>query len=174
VFVSFAAMGRIPSHEHLPQRPVQSLGAGLEEQVGAFLRPLHLLLFGKALADDGVDRGLGEGRGDPLAIAPSLAVVRNGRGVVVDVDPEFPGGPGEPLQARIVVLQALDAIHHPLGPEQRLTDVAVPQIPLDLLKIALDLLGCLAVMMGEALGVLAEHGQAHGDVEPIEDVLGTG
>jgi hypothetical protein len=28
--------GRIPSHEHLPQRPVQGLGAGLQEQVGTF------------------------------------------------------------------------------------------------------------------------------------------
>src|SRR4051794_27945932 len=47
--------GRVPFSERLPQSAVEGLGAGLQEQVGAGLGPLHLLLRGEALADHEVD-----------------------------------------------------------------------------------------------------------------------
>ena len=39
---------------------VEDAGADLEQQVGATRGPAHLLFFDHALADDLVDRGLGE------------------------------------------------------------------------------------------------------------------
>ena len=47
--------GRIPRGEQVAQRAVEGFGSGLQEQVGALLRPLHLLLLGKAPADHEVD-----------------------------------------------------------------------------------------------------------------------
>src|SRR3954454_4662054 len=52
--------GRIPSGEQVAQRPVESFGSGLQEPVGALLRPLHLLFLGETPADHEVDGGLGE------------------------------------------------------------------------------------------------------------------
>ena len=97
--------GRVPSSERLPQSAVEGLGAGLQEQVGAGLGPLHLLLLGKALADYEVDGGLDEGGRDRLGIAPALAVVRDRGGVVVDVGDQACRRFGEPRQAEIVAVQ---------------------------------------------------------------------
>ena len=63
--------GRIPPGEQVAQCAVESFGSGLQEQVGAILGPLHLLLLGEAPADHEVDRGFREGGRDPLAIAPA-------------------------------------------------------------------------------------------------------
>ena len=53
--------GRIPGGEQVVERAVEGAGSGLQEEVGPFLGPLHLLLLGKAPADDEVDGGFGEG-----------------------------------------------------------------------------------------------------------------
>jgi len=50
------SQGRIPSGEQVAQRAVEGFGPGLQEPVGADLRPLHLLLLGEAPADHEVDR----------------------------------------------------------------------------------------------------------------------
>ena len=42
-----------------------------------FLRPLHLLLFGKALTYDLIDRRFHKARRNRLLIAPTFAVIRN-------------------------------------------------------------------------------------------------
>ena len=50
-------------------------------------------------------------------------------------------------------------------------DVAVPQKPLQFLQLLGDVCGqpgCRA----QSLGKLGHHGDAHGDVEPVEQVLG--
>ena len=46
----------IPFLENGPERAIERPGSGLQQQVRAALRPLHLLTFGEALADDGVHR----------------------------------------------------------------------------------------------------------------------
>ena len=92
--------GRVPFSERLRQSAVEGLGAGLQEQVGAGLGPLHLLLLGEALADHEVDGGLGEGGRDRLRIAPALAVVRDRGGVVVDVGDQACRRFGEPRAGR--------------------------------------------------------------------------
>ena len=51
---------------------VEAAGAGLEQQVSAAGRPAHLLFLNHALADDLVDRGLGERGGEGLTRAVAL------------------------------------------------------------------------------------------------------
>ena len=46
----------IPFLEKRSERAIERPGSGLQQQVCAALRPLHLLTFGEALADDGVHR----------------------------------------------------------------------------------------------------------------------
>ena len=53
------------------QRAVESAGSDLQEPMDPFLRPLHLLLFGKAPADDEVNGGFGKGGRDGLAVVPA-------------------------------------------------------------------------------------------------------
>src|SRR3954469_7961397 len=77
--------GRVPRDEGLPECAVEGLGSGLQEPVGTELRPLHLLLLGKALTDHDVDGRLYEAGRDRLAVSPPLAVIRDRRHVVPDV-----------------------------------------------------------------------------------------
>src|SRR4051794_27928536 len=77
--------GRIPGGEQVVERAVESAGSGLQEAVGTFLRPLHLLLLGKAPADDEIDGGFGKGGRDDLAMVPTLAIVRDRGDIVLDV-----------------------------------------------------------------------------------------
>jgi len=53
--------GWIPGCEQVVERAVEGAGSGLQEPMGTFLRPLHLLLLGEAPADDEVDGGFGKG-----------------------------------------------------------------------------------------------------------------
>src|SRR5271157_4221001 len=46
----------IPFLEKRAERAIERAGSGLQQQVRAALRPLHLLTFAEALADDGVHR----------------------------------------------------------------------------------------------------------------------
>ena len=46
----------IPFLEKRAERAIERAGSGLQQQVRTALRPLHLLTFGEALADDGVHR----------------------------------------------------------------------------------------------------------------------
>ena len=162
----------VPLGERCPQRAVEHPRPRLQQQVRASRRPLHLLPFGEALADHEVDRGLDKRRGDPLAVAMPLSVVRDRAGIVGEVGAELGRGAREPLQARIVAGQVVEVIGQPLGPKQGLTDVAIPEIPFDPLELDLGFVRLLGVMVLQALGVLSEHGQAHGQMEPIKNMLG--
>jgi hypothetical protein len=64
------------------QRAVESAGSGLQEPMGTFLGPLHLLLLGEAPADDEVDGGLGKGGRDGLAVVPTRRIVCDRIGIV--------------------------------------------------------------------------------------------
>jgi hypothetical protein len=50
----------IPFLEERPECSIERASSGLQQKVRAALRPLHLLTFGKTLADDGVHGGLGQ------------------------------------------------------------------------------------------------------------------
>ncbi|OYR24891.1 hypothetical protein CEV33_4630 [Brucella grignonensis] len=79
----------IPFLECRSQRAIEGLCSGLQQQMRASLAPLHLLLFGEALADDGVDGGLDEGKGYPLSGSVALAVIDQAGIVGSDVRLEF-------------------------------------------------------------------------------------
>jgi hypothetical protein len=53
--------------------------------MGSAPTPAHLLFLHHPFADDLIDRGLDECRGDPLSVSPPLAIGRNEASVVVDI-----------------------------------------------------------------------------------------
>jgi hypothetical protein len=62
----------MPFLEERPERAVERPGSGLQQQVCAALCPLHLLMFGEALADHSVHRGFGQAwRGSDSAVLGS-------------------------------------------------------------------------------------------------------
>ena len=62
---------------------VEHLGAGLHEQVRAFLGPLHLLPLHHSLGQDLVDRRLNKAGGDAFAVAMALGVIDNKAAVLL-------------------------------------------------------------------------------------------
>src|SRR3954469_8519151 len=148
--------GRIPSGEQVAQRAIESFGSGLQEPVGPLLRPLHLLFLGEASADHEVDGGLSERGGDPLAVEPAFAVVRESCGIVGDVGGQVGGRLDQPLQLGIATVQGGNIRGELLGPGQRLAGVAVPEPPFDPLQAALQRSSLDGVVVRQAFGVLAE------------------
>ena len=69
--------------------------------------------------------------------------------------------------------KAVEVVGETVNAGQRLAVIAV-QVPLDAFQFALDRVRFLVVMVSQSLGVLPEHGEPHGQMEPVEDVLGTG
>ena len=72
------------------------------------------------------------------------------------------------------VFQVVEVVGETVNAGQRLAVIAVPQVPLDAFQFPLDRVRFLVVMVSQSLGVLPEHGEPHGQMEPVEDVLGTG
>ena len=97
-------------------------------------------------------------------------------GIVGDAGLELAGTLSERLDVRIPGLDALKAGDKVVDAGQDRTDVAVPQEPLDASLRPVDSFRFLpvVVMGGKALGALPQHRDAHGDVEPVEHVLGAG
>jgi hypothetical protein len=56
---------------------IEHLSAHLKHQMCTLLRPLHLLLFGKPLTYDLIDRRFHKARRNRLVIAPTFAVIWN-------------------------------------------------------------------------------------------------
>ena len=71
------------------------------------------------------------------------------------------------LQAGVVAGQGGDLRGEFPGAAQGHVGVAVPEPPLDPVQPALQRQGFDGAVMRQALGVLAQHGQSHGDVEPV-------
>ena len=131
----------IPALELHPERVIEHPGSGLKHQVRTALRPAHLLTFREALSDNRIDGGLREGRRDPLAIAMSLGVVRDGVGVAPDVGAKFVGALAECLDSRVggrEVLQVVEVVGETVNAGQRLAVIAVPQVPFDAFQFPPD------------------------------------
>ncbi len=88
---------RIPFLKHGMEGSIERSGAGLQQMMGALLRPLHLLAFDDALADQDVDRRLDEGGGNPLALPPAFSIVRARALVIGDVGMKLTGLSNEAL-----------------------------------------------------------------------------
>jgi hypothetical protein len=67
----------IPVTKGLFQALIEHLSAHLQHQMCAFLRPLHLLLFGKPLTYDLVYRRFHKARRNRFLITPAFAVIWN-------------------------------------------------------------------------------------------------
>jgi hypothetical protein len=109
-----------------------------------------------------------------LAMVPALRVVRDRGGIVPDVG----GQPGrrldQPRQAGIAAGQGGGILSQCADARQRLVGVAVPQPPLDPLQPILQG-GCFkGVVVSQALGVLPEPGQPHGNMEPVQMMRAAG
>src|SRR5205807_7968730 len=76
--------GGVPPVEGGREIAVERSGAGLEQEVGAFGRPLHRLLLGESLAEQRVDQRLHESRRDRLAGSAPLSSEDDG---LVILDP---------------------------------------------------------------------------------------
>lgn len=57
---------QIPALEYRPERAIKCLRSGLQLQLGAALNSLHLLTFGRTLADGGVDGSVGHAYGSGM------------------------------------------------------------------------------------------------------------
>ena len=139
--------------------------------MSAFGRPLHRLLLGEALAQQRVDQQLDESGRDRLARSPPSGVI----GDQVPVPPEVAlQGVHRPRQRREPGVAAREVPHAPLDPIEPLEgalDFAVPQVPLHVLECFLQLASPFRVQTRQPLEELAQAGDLHRQVEPIEQML---
>src|SRR5688500_9533853 len=68
---------RVPSPEHAFEFVVQDLGPGLQQQMGTFRRPVHLLFLDEPAAHHLINGGFDKRCADRLALPVSFAEVRN-------------------------------------------------------------------------------------------------
>src|SRR3954452_10022492 len=109
---------------------------------------------------------------DALARTEPLAIVDQAAGVAGDVNGELVCGTRELAEVRIIhrqpvyiVLEDRDLLAGPVL-------VAVPEQPLDAVQRS-EQAGTLdLVAMRYAAGILVQNRQTHGDVEPVQHVLG--
>ena len=104
----------------------------------------------------------------------TLGVVGDGVRIGPDVGEEFIDAPAECLDARVGGSEILEVVAETANAGQGRSVIAVPQVPLDAFQFPFSVLRFVFVMMGEAFGILSQHGEPHGDMEPVEHVLGTG
>jgi hypothetical protein len=90
------------------QRAIQGPGPRLQEQVRPAAGPLHLLLLGKVLGDDGINRRFGKSRGDPLTGSVALTIVDQARFIAGNVNLELPHDRPELAQVGIATAEGLD------------------------------------------------------------------
>ncbi|HXZ70645.1 MAG TPA: hypothetical protein VEH31_07225, partial [Streptosporangiaceae bacterium] len=138
--VQYPAEAGVPAVKVAGELVVQDAGADLEQEVGTGGCPAHLLFLDHALADDLVDRGLGERGGDGLASTAALPVVRDPPGVGADVAVELADRPEQPGLLR-AGLGGVEADEDVVDDLQGAEDVAVPAEPLQPLQLRAELAG---------------------------------
>jgi hypothetical protein len=161
----------IPVLECGTQRAVQGSGPRLQEQMSSVPAPLHLLLLGKALADDRVHRCFDKSRGDTLAGPVALAIVDQATLIAGDVDLELPHGDPELAQVGIASIQSFEVEQQIINGLAGSIGVAVPEEPLDPAQFIQSCHPAFLVMVHQSLGELSQDRDPHRNVEPVEDVL---
>ncbi len=98
-----------------PERAVEHAGSGLKHEVCSGSGPSHLLLLGKALSYNRIDRGFDECGRHPFPGAMALGVVRDGVGIVGAIGLELADTFSERLGIRILELASvrvsLESVH---------------------------------------------------------------
>src|SRR5215472_7787808 len=133
--------------------------------------PLHLLALGETLTDYGIHRGFRDGRRNRFARAVALAIIDQAVEVGFDVDTELMGGPCKFARLRIIELQLIQVLGEALNRIDRAHQIPMPEQPLDALQRLEECCALLLIIVCKAARELTEHGQAHGDVKPIQYVL---
>jgi hypothetical protein len=155
-------------------RPGQGSGPRLEQKVGTFRRPLHRLLLGEALTEQRIDQRLDEGGGDRLAGPPAAGVVRDEVPVPPEVVLEAVHRPRQGGELRVAAREMPHAPFQQPEPLEGALDFPVPQVPLGVIERYLQLGGVFRVQASQPVEELAQAGQLHRQVEPVEQVLRMG
>jgi hypothetical protein len=168
---------RPPALKCLAQRAIERPGANLEQQVRCFRLPSHLLLLHESAADHLIDGGFGNRGGNRLGVSAAIAIVGNQVAIGFKIVIELIERANElatfgTFRNTVVVLDSLDQCVDTL---QALVDVTVPEIPLRAVQEALRVItGIIRICIGnrDTFRHLLQHRKSHGDMEPIDDVLG--
>ena len=131
----------VPAAEVVGELVVEDAGADLQQQVCAARSPAHLLFLYHALADDLVDRGLGERCGDGLASTLTFPVVRDPAGVRAQVAVELARRFEQPDLLDGGGFGGVEVEDEVVDGLQGAEDVAVPAEPLQPLQSPADLVG---------------------------------
>ena len=174
VFACFVAglQSWIPLLELPPEGTVEDSRPGLQHELRTGPRPPHLLTLAKTFAHHRVDGALHKPGGDTFAVTPPFGIVGNHPRVVADVDLELAGSLSERLHARVVGLEAFQPVEEFVDHTQAAAEVTVPQVTLDAAQETVRGVRVIRIVMAQSLDVLAHDGDSHGDVEPVEQVLG--
>ena len=133
--------------------------------------PLHLVLFGKPLGDDGLHFGLDECPRDTLTRPVALAVIDQAYTVRGDAGPELADGHQELALVRVVRFETFRVEWQVADFHLGTVGVVMPKMPFDPAQGFKQVLSSLLVMVFEPLRELAEKRDVHGDMEPVEDML---
>src|SRR5215831_19450717 len=134
-------------------------------------RPLHLLALGETLADYGIHRGFRDARRNPFARTIALAIINQAVEVGFDVDTELVGGPCKFAQLWIIDLLIIQVLGEAPDGIDGAHQIPMPEQPFDALQRLEKRRALALIIVRYAAGKLAQHGQAHGDVKPIQHVL---
>lgn len=158
---------RTPLLERRLQRAVKGLRFCLQKEMSTCPAPLHLLLLGEALADDGVDGRLDEGRGYPFSRPVVLAVVDQAGVVCSDIGSEFADRRQELSHVGIIGFRGFGIVEQLVDLFVRSVGVAMSQVPFDPGERVQHAVAGFLVMMAKTLSKLAKHD----DVEPVQHML---
>jgi hypothetical protein len=101
----------------------------------------------------------------------SLTIVDQAASVGTDVHGKLLGSTGEFAQIGVLHLQCVHVVQEEFDCLSGSILVAVPEQPLDTFQFGQQTFAGRIVMLGDSAGVLTQHRDAHGDVEPIEHVF---
>jgi hypothetical protein len=104
-------------------------------------------------------------------MVPARRIVRDRPGIVLDVGDQSARRLNQPCQARIRAVQGGDILSQCAGAHQGLVGVTVPEPPLNPLQPVLQGDCFDGIVVRQALGVLPEPGQPHGNVSGKEIAL---
>jgi len=136
-------------------------------------RRVHCIccFLSKPFAHHGVDRRLDESRGNTLAGSIPFAVIDETGRVRGNIGGELTSGSEKFAQIRIARFETeevdLKVLDHFLGAGR----VSMPEFPFNSLKLLCQSSAGFLVVLRDTFCKLAEHGDAHGDMEPVENMF---
>lgn len=128
-------------------------------------------MFAEVLADHSIDGAFDKTGGDPFAAAAALRIVRDHVLVVGDVCLKLGSPFSQCFDTGVVCFDIIQTYDQIFDCAMAGVQVPIPHKPFDLAKQPCQLLGIPLVMVGQAFDVLLNDRQAHGDMEPVQDMF---